>query len=369
MLENGQALTDIAAKNAARLRARTKKLNLALIGSHVAVVVGIISIIAVGYRPPVEAAPAQASSILEQQEVSIDQIAAADVASSVAQTADLAIERNVQNLAISLNAKTELAQTDNTLISKPQIVQSSSGRKGITQYTAKQGDTVQSVAAHFGISEDTVRWANKLTSDALKDGTKLSIPGTTGVIYTVKAGDDPAKLAEKYKADKDRIITYNDAELTGLNVGAQIVIPDGILPENERPGARTATNRYANSGITISGGLRTVFAGNGYAPGYCTFYAYNRRAELGRPIGSNWGNANTWAAYARSAGFSVDHSPRPGAVFQNGGGWGGYGHVGVVEEVKPDGSIRVSEMNYAGWNKISERIIPASQVGSYNYIH
>ncbi|MGH7196700.1 MAG: CHAP domain-containing protein [Candidatus Saccharimonadales bacterium] len=368
MLENSKALTDIATKNAARLRARTKKFNLAILGSNIAVVAGILGIIVVGYRAPVEASQAQsASSILEQPVASVDQIAAADVASVVATTADMAVEHNVQSLAISLTAKTELAQTDSSFLAKPQIVGQDSGRQAITKYTTKQGDTVQSVAAAFGVSDDSIRWSNNLTSDAIPGGRELLIPGTTGVIYTVKSGDDAAKLAEKFRADKDRIITYNDAELTGLKVGQQIVVPGGILPDNERPGARGAS-RAARS-VSISPLRVTVFGGNGYAYGYCTYYAYNRRAELGRPIGGNWGNAVTWASYARAAGFRVDRIPEAGAIIQNGGGWGGYGHVGVVERVNADGSLFVSDMNYAGWNKISTRTVPASQVGSYSYIH
>jgi surface antigen len=110
-------------------------------------------------------------------------------------------------------------------------------------------------------------------------------------------------------------------------------------------------------------------AGNRYAYGYCTYYAYNRRAEIGRPIGGNWGDAVSWSSGARAAGFRVDHTPEAGAVIQNSGGWGGYGHVGVVERVNSDGSLVVSDMNYAGWNVVSTRTVSASSVASYNYIH
>lgn len=239
-------------------------------------------------------------------------------------------------------------------------------------YTTVGGDSVQNLAAKFGVSEDTIRWANNLTSDSLEGGKELKILGVTGILYTVKEGDTVAGLADKYKADQSRIVTFNDLELTGLNPGRQIVIPDGVLPENERPGyvapqsLRTATN---TSSATATSSQVTVFGGNGYAYGYCTWYAFNRRAEIGRPIGSNWGNAVSWASYARSAGFRVDNVPEAGAVIQNGGGWGGYGHVGIVERVNPDGSILVSDMNYVGWNIISNRTVPASQVGSYSYIH
>jgi surface antigen len=270
-----------------------------------------------------------------------------------------------------LNAKTELAQTDNAFLSKPQIVSSASGRKGVTKYTTKAGDTIQALASQFSVSEDTIRWANNLTSDNLSPGKELAIPGATGVLYTVKDGDDPQKLADKYHADKSRIITFNDAEIKGLPVGRQIVIPDGVLPENERPGyvAPRSSRTISSQAAAVSTIKTGSFSGNGYAPGYCTWYAYNRRAELGRPIAGNWGNAVTWAAYARAAGFTVNNVPKAGAVIQNGGGWGGYGHVGIVERVNDDGSLLVSDMNYVGWNIISTRTVPASSVGSYSYIH
>jgi surface antigen len=360
-------LTDIASKNAARIRARTKRLNLALIGSHVAVVLGILAVVVLGYRAPVEASNSQvANSVLDEPTTSVDQIAAANVASSVAQTLNLSVQDNVQNLAVSLNAKTDLAQTATTFLSKPQIVQKDSGRKGILPYTTKDGDSVQSVAAAFGISEDSVRWANNLTSDAIAVNKGLQLPGVTGIIYTVKSGDDANNLASKYKADPDRIIGFNDLEITGIQPGQKIVIPDGVLPDNERPGFRATTS---NSSISISASRIGSYSGNGYAYGYCTYYAYNRRAQLGRPIGGNWGNAVSWANYARQDGFSVNKTPAAGDVFQVGGGWGGLGHVGVVERVNDDGSIFVSEMNYAGWNVISNRTISADQVPSYNYIH
>lgn len=368
VLSPGQALTDIANTKAAQVRGRTKKVNIALIGSHVAVVIGIVGIIVLGYKAPVEASPGLNSQTVLEQSNSVDQIAAATVASSVAQTLDLSVQNNVQNLAVSLNAKTDLAQTDSSILNKPQIIEKTSSHKGFTTYTTTAADTVQTVAAKFGVSEDTIRWANNLTVDAIGANKSLVIPPATGVVYTIKAGDTAASLASTYQADPDRIVSYNDLELTGLNPGTRILIPDGVLPTNERPGYVASSSRY-NSGITIGSIPGTIYGGNGYAYGYCTFYAFNRRAELGKPIGSNWGNAVTWAAYARAAGYVVDKNPAAGAVFQTGGGYSGLGHVGVVERVNDDGSVYVSEMNYAGWNVISYRTIPASQVGNYNYIH
>lgn len=362
-----QVLSDIAAQNAAKIRNRTKRLNIALIGSHVAVVLGILGVVVLGYKQPVEASSTQlSSSLLDQETTSVDQIAAVNVASSVAQTLDLSVQDNVQNLAVSLNAQAELAQTTTTFISKPQIVQQDTGRRGIIGYTAVGGDSVQSVAQKFGISEDSVRWSNNLTSDSLAPGKALQLPGITGIVYTVKTGETASSLASKYQADAERILSYNDLEITGVQAGQRIVIPGGVLPENERPGARPA--RSYRSGVTVGGRVGS-YAGNNYVRGYCTWYAYNRRADLGRPIGGNWGNATSWASLARADGFEVNKTPRAGAVFQTSSGWSRLGHVGVVERVNSDGSIEVSEMNYVGINKISSRTISAGQVGDYNYIH
>jgi surface antigen len=72
---------------------------------------------------------------------------------------------------------------------------------------------------------------------------------------------------------------------------------------------------------------------------------------------------------ARGSGFRVDNVPEVGAVMQDSYSAGGYGHVAVVESVGADGSVTVSEMNYAGWNVKSSRTLDAGQAARYNYIH
>jgi len=371
-VENALFSLDRAVEQAGRTRARHKRLNLALFGSHIAVVAIILGMISVSYKAPVEATSQQTNysvSVLDQNTVpSVDQIVAADVATDVAQVAQLSVVPNVESLSFSLAVKAELAQGDTEFINKPQIVEADSGRPAISSYTTVEGDTLQSVAAKFAISEDTVRWANGMTNDNLGVGRKLTIAGTTGIVYTVKAGDDAIKLAERYQADKDRIITYNNLEISGLVAGQQIVIPGGVLPETERPGFRAAPARSS-----VRTAVTTLGRGTGscptYATGYCTCYAYYRRAQLGRPVGTNWHNASNWARAAAAEGYKVDKNPEPGAVFQTGGGWGGAGHVGIVEKVNADGSFETSEMNYSGWNRVSSRTITAGEVSQYNYIH
>lgn len=342
--------------------------------TYVAALTLIASVVSVGYQSPVEkqvAAQSDQANVLKVEDPSVDQRVAADLAATTADTAGLAVASNISNLSISLSAKAELAQADTSVLTKPQIVQASDLR-GISSYTTAAGDTAPSVAQKYGVTPDTVKWANNLTGDALTVGTTLKIPNVDGVLYTVKNGDTIDSIAQKYNTNRDRLVSYNDLEISGITPGQQIVLPGGILPTNERPGytAPSTGRSYASPSSSYSSAYaNAAIAGNKYDYGYCTWYAYNRRAELGRPVGSFWGNASTWALYARNSGYRVDNSPEIGAVLQDSWQAGGYGHVAVVESVNGDGSITVSEMNYAGWGVKDYRTISAGEVGSYNFIH
>lgn len=117
-----------------------------------------------------------------------------------------------------------------------------------------------------------------------------------------------------------------------------------------------------------------VAALNGGYFGQCTYYMYNRFAQLGAPIRTTaLGNAAEWPANAAAAGYGVSSTPRAGTAIVFQGGLGGahpvYGHVGFVERVNADGSLFISEMNVQGVNVISTRTIPASIAARATYIN
>ncbi len=141
------------------------------------------------------------------------------------------------------------------------------------------------------------------------------------------------------------------------------------------PAAPAQTSSYT---YTAGGGFPAVDPSfraslNGGYFGQCTYYVFNRMAQVGTPIGhSMMGNAAEWPSYARSYGYSVSNSPSAGSaiVFQQGlaGADPTYGHVGFVEAVNADGSLYISEMNVRGLNVISYRTIPASVAARATYI-
>src|SRR5215510_12120464 len=73
-------------------------------------------------------------------------------------------------------------------------------RKEIVTYTVVGGDTIIGIAKRFGISPESVLWANdrtELNPEFLRIGQELLIPPTTGVLHEVKSGDTIDALAKK----------------------------------------------------------------------------------------------------------------------------------------------------------------------------
>lgn len=306
---------------------------------------------------------AAASSALPT--VTADEAQSANVATSVAGDAGLTSTDSVANKSTSMNAIVSLAQGDVSAANKPQIANASATANPITNYTTADGDTTSSIAAKFGISSQSVQQSNGLSSESVNPGTTLAIPAVDGVIYTLKPGDSLPDIANKYQSNLDDTLAINNLTTTNIGPGARVVLPDGVVPAAPAPAAATTTITKVSTTTTSYGSASAAQVGNRYAFGYCTYYAYNRRVALGLPVGSLWGNANTWAARAAASGFVVNHTPSAGAILQTTSGY--YGHVGIVERVNADGSIDISEMNYAGWNRITSRHI--TDPGSYTYIH
>ncbi|MGT2935827.1 CHAP domain-containing protein [Streptococcus castoreus] len=106
-----------------------------------------------------------------------------------------------------------------------------------------------------------------------------------------------------------------------------------------------------------------------YSFGQCTWYAYNRVQELGYKVDEYMGNGGDWQ---NKSGFVTTHKPKVGYVVSFSPGQAGadltYGHVGVVEQVKEDGSILISESNVMGLGIISYRTFSADQAKLLSYV-
>lgn len=231
---------------------------------------------------------------------------------------------------------------------------------GVRIYTVAQGDTVSGIAARFGITINTILWANDLENvDAIRPGDQIFILPVAGFSYVVQAGDTIDSIAAKYKSAKEKIIAFNELPANGeLTVGEKITIPDG---QKEIPRPAPGTNalerrQYASATGGSATDITPSFArpkegkpgqGHRFPYGYCTWYVAQKRYVPWR------GNAGAWLFNARAFGYKTGKTPTVGSIVVTTEDRY-YGHVALVEKVNKD-TITVSEMNYTGWGKKSVR--------------
>lgn len=110
-------------------------------------------------------------------------------------------------------------------------------RGEVTAYTVRQGDTVSSIANKFGVSIDTVIWANDIESvTKIKPGDRLRILPVTGIEHKVQRGETIYSIAKKYQANPQAVVDFpfnsfaND-ETFALAVGQTLIVPEGIMPK------------------------------------------------------------------------------------------------------------------------------------------
>lgn len=135
--------------------------------------------------------------------------------------------------------------TLNTLVPKDRV------NRTIENYIVKSGDTISSIAKASGIKNETILWANGLTSTSvLKPGQTLKIPLADGVLITVAKGDTLASLAKKYSANDQAIADFNllDYPFT-LTKGQELFIPDGTMAETPVYASTTKTSSTPSSYI------------------------------------------------------------------------------------------------------------------------
>ena len=106
-------------------------------------------------------------------------------------------------------------------------------RLEITTYTVQPGDTISTIAEKYGITTNTVMWANKLSSySIIKPGETIKILPKNGVMHTVQKNETLIEIANKYKVKVEDIVkTNNMVSANQLRVGQQLIIENGVPPK------------------------------------------------------------------------------------------------------------------------------------------
>ncbi len=145
-------------------------------------------------------------------------------------------------------------------------------RDGVETYIVAEGDTLSTIAARFGISMNTVLWANNLSSrSVLKLGQSLTILPVSGVVHTVKNGDNLTKIAAMYNSDAAGVLTANTlADAGAITVGQKLLIPGGTPPTPapiKRPTSVASIFAPApnKTGTAVSSSSRMIWPSDGHS--------------------------------------------------------------------------------------------------------
>jgi surface antigen/LysM repeat protein len=226
-----------------------------------------------------------------------------------------------------------------------------------------QGDTIAALAGSFHADAAAMRWANGL-GDGVEPraGAALLVPPGPGALVRVNAGERPSSFAARIGLDPRVILDYNalpsDAPLTAgsyLQVPAAAAGGDAIAAQWVVPNAdglpAVPTEQYQHGGSS----------NGGFPYGQCTYYVSTKRKV-------DWnGDAWMWFRNARGAGRPEGRVPVAGAIVVMWGSW--VGHVAYVEQVYPDGSFRISEMNVRGVGVRDERTVTVSSIDLIGFIY
>jgi murein DD-endopeptidase MepM/ murein hydrolase activator NlpD len=141
---------------------------------------------------------------------------------------------NTSQVNIQENSFKQMVSTDlyraRTLAA---IDQQPGQRREIIEYVVKKGDTLSTIADKFGISLETVLWANDLTKySKIRPGQKLTILPVSGIMHLIGRGETLSGLARKYKVGVDDIVSFNGlSDEDDIFIGDLLVIPGGRMPK------------------------------------------------------------------------------------------------------------------------------------------
>jgi murein DD-endopeptidase MepM/ murein hydrolase activator NlpD len=120
----------------------------------------------------------------------------------------------------------------------------SEGVRPIPQYTLSAKDTLWTIANFYGVSPESVAFANGITDPYhLEAGRQIMIPPLEGALYTVAKGDSVEAVAERFKVDASVIKDYNRLyfEPEHFAPGQLIFIENASLPKLPAPPEAPAT--------------------------------------------------------------------------------------------------------------------------------
>jgi len=118
----------------------------------------------------------------------------------------------------------------------------------ISVYTVHAGDSIGSIAKMFGVTSNTIVWANDIKGGIVHQGDVLIILPVTGIQHKIASGETVDSLAKTFKSTAQDITAYNDiADGAALTVGETILIPNGVVPPTPAQVAATKKSKAVSN--------------------------------------------------------------------------------------------------------------------------
>lgn len=226
-------------------------------------------------------------------------------------------------------------------------------RDEILTYSVQNGDTLSTIAQKFGVSTETIKWANDLTSDSLTVGDELKILPVTGMSHKVASGDTVYSIAKKYDSNPQAIadFPFNDfanPETFSLVVGQVVIVPDGVKP-SEKP--TFVRRQYIAAGPAVFSNSGIAWPVQGLISQFAAWYhmALDITAPVGTPIiASQNGTVSKALAGTWDGGYGTNVMISDGAGTES-----LYAHMSALN-VGPGDSV-VAGKTIVGWVGLTGR--------------
>ena len=107
-------------------------------------------------------------------------------------------------------------------------LQGEPARPDVRYHQVGDGESLQSIAARYGLTVETLRWANGLgDQDPIVVGQELLVLPVDGVLHYLAAGESARQVALYYSADPAQVAAYNAVDPDRPLRSAQLLVPGG----------------------------------------------------------------------------------------------------------------------------------------------